>query len=157
MSKGRNPKSEASKELAGTSRPDRGPTQVIIPVIQEIPRPPSALTTSGKRVWRLIVESMIRMGLFMEMDTFMVAAYCQEMGIYNDCMKEVKKNGPVVEFFNGKQVMNIISPYYKAANLALKNAKSIADSFGLTPAARVKISIMAMSENQPDYDEFSDI
>lgn len=159
--KGRKPIASNEKEMRGTYRPDRDASTVLPtntePTIQS-PNPPTWLLTSAKKIWKIVIIEMVNLGIYFQIDQMLLAAYCQEMGVYVDCMKQIKRDkGPVVEFQNGEQVMNIISPHSKAATISLKNAIGIAKELGLTALSRTRIQTVILGENQADYDEFRDI
>ncbi len=61
-----------------------------------------------------------------------------EMGKYFDCIEIIKTKGYTCVSDKGAEYQR---PEVGIANMALKNAMSIADKFGFNPASRTKISV----------------
>ena len=132
-------KTTKNKKLEGTYRADRAPTNEITP--KEV----DSLDASGKLVnkfaddiWIKLNRNLADIGMLNEIDQELLMSYCNEMGLYFDCMDKVKNQGYItMSPANGE----IISNYLKIGNTALNNAIKLSDKFGFNPAARTKIEM----------------
>lgn len=110
---------------------------------------PIPLSKSEKKIWKTVIDGLLEIGDLSTLDLPLIAAYCKEWGIYAECMEVIEDKGSVIKMVNGKQEMEIISPYYKNANTALQNAKNMSDRFGLNSLARKKMKVTQEKE-EPD-------
>lgn len=58
-------------------------------------------------------------------DIELLTSFSMELGIYFDCMEKVGLEGAVIGMVNGKQEMQVLSPYFKAARSAIGEARKI--------------------------------
>ena len=89
-------------------------------------------------IWLKLTRNLEAIGMLNEIDQELLMAYCNEMGVYFDCMDKVKTQGYITTSpANGE----IISNYLKIGNTALTNSIKLSDKFGFNPAARTKIEM----------------
>lgn len=104
-------------------------------------RPPVTLSKEERKIWKLVTDELSEKNELSVLDYPSIVAYCKEMCLYYECMEKVADKGSVVKMINGKQEVEIQSPYYKNAKIALTNAKNLADRFGLNSLSRKKMNI----------------
>ena len=127
------------KKLKGTFRADESMDNEMLP--EEV----DSLNVEGKLlndfandIWIKLNRNLAAIGMLNEIDQELLMSYCNEMGLYFDCMDKVKKEGMItLSPANGE----IISNYLKIGNTALSNAIKLSDKFGFNPAARTKIEM----------------
>jgi len=112
-------------------------------------RCPIELNDSAKKIWKTVIKELRPSQVITIVDLYSLAAYCMEMDLYFNCMGKVAEKSGVVKLIQGKQEMEIVSPYYKNAKTALANAKSIGDRFGLNLLSRQK---MKLGEDKEEVD-----
>lgn len=116
----------------------------------KVSKTPEGLVNSyAQNEWLKVTGVLSGIGMLAETDTSLLMAYCNEMGIYFDCMNHIKKSGYTTE---SKSNGEILSNYIKVGNQALQNAIKIGDKFGFNPAARTKIS-MGKKDESDIFDE----
>ncbi|WP_193063448.1 phage terminase small subunit P27 family [Oceanobacillus oncorhynchi] len=118
-----------------------------VPVTEEdVPKPPSYLSTHAKNEWKRIVPEMQRLGIFTAIDHPSLAGYCQAYGRFIEAEKILKKEGLTFKSPNGYVQQR---PEVSISNNALKTMREFASQFGLTPSARSRIDTSA-GENKED-------
>ena len=132
-------KTTKNKKLEGTYRADRAPKNEVIPKeVDELDINGQLVNEFADKIWMKLNRNLSDMGMLNEIDQESLMAYCNQMGIYFDCMEKVKQEGyTTISPANGE----IISNYMKIGNDALKIAMSLSDKFGFNPAARTKIEM----------------
>jgi len=137
------------------------------------PRCPSWLSKNAKKQWKKRVSALERLGLLTEIDDVAYALLCaeidqfivsdefiQQKGIYfavRGKQPADKEGNPLLDG-DGKTIpapiVNLIPfPQVAMRNRALQNIKSLLAEFGMTPAARSRISLTAEGEE----DELAEI
>lgn len=160
MSRGPLPKSATVHQLHGN--PSKKNLQSVIDTLQpeiEIPGCPPHLLKEAKKEWKRITPELKKYGLISKLDRSALASYCQQWALMvyaetqiNRMMVAAEKkqriaeaNGEVYEGSDGlievtKNGNVIYSPYYIIA----KNSRYILDrmlaNFGMSPAARGRVS-----------------
>jgi len=131
-------KTTKNKKLEGTYRADRAPKNEIMPKEVESLETVNLINSFADKIWLKLNRTLSDIGMLNEIDQELLMSYCNEMGLYFDCMDKVKKEGYItVSPANGE----IISNYLKIGNTALNNAIKLSDKFGFNPAARTKIEM----------------
>ena len=149
--KGRKPKPTRLKELAGTAQPCRvKPNEMQVSNLANIPEPPYYLTDTGKNEFNIICSELLNKRMLHLVDLSLVTSYCNEMALYIETETTLKTTGRIDEFFNeeGELSRRQAKPEQKIANDALNKALKIAVQFGLTPAARSRITAPEIIENK---------
>lgn len=168
MGAGRPPLPTAIKKLQGTDRADRGVKNEMIPsTLEYAPSPPSALTRDGKKVWASVCSELVRLNMLHRVDLELLGAYCNEMALYWEASRAIKKEGAVIRYSkteslaievkdgkvgdikkvdNGYPMQN---PWVQVRNTALKNSRELANQFGFTPSARARLSVAPPEDTDP--------
>ena len=102
-----------------------------------VPAPPSFLGREGKAEWRRVVKQLVDLGLYTELDRSAFAAYCQSWDTWRQANKSLATNGMIVRTPNGQRR----SPYLAIADRALAHIRAFLIEFGMTPAARSRVSV----------------
>ena len=133
------------KKLTGTYRKDRAPENEFIPEeVSELVNTVNLINKFADNIWIKLNKNLAAFGMLNEIDQELLISYCNEMGIYFDCMEKVRTEGYTIESpANGE----IISNYMKIGNTALQNGIKLSDKFGFNPAARTKIEMPTKKPN----------
>lgn len=149
--RGRKPKPTAVKVLEGN--PGKRPLNMYEPVPEKkAPECPSWLNDEAKAEWDRLADKMVNLGTLTEMDMAAFAGYCQSYARWKEAEEFIEKHGTIVKTPSGywQQV-----PQVSIAQTYLKIMNKIAEQFGLTPAARSRITAGADMKNAAvdDMDE----
>ncbi len=132
--------------------PPRKPTRIRIlegnaskrPLPSAEPKPtegtptrPEWVAPEAKREWRRIVPELRRLGLLTLVDRAALVGYCQQWGRYVQAEKILTEKGLTFETENGYVMQR---PEVAIATKALQLVKAFCTEFGLTPAARARLS-----------------
>ncbi len=170
MGKGKHRLPTKVKELRGTLRPSRLiPNEMAMVLVQGVPEPPENLPDRAKQEYYIITQALHDIGLLAGVDITALLIYCNEVATY--CAEdeevgrtiehiEITKDGIEVEkeltisnagiYFVKDRDGNRVPrkhPAIDVRNNALKNLISIGSMFGVTPAARTKISMPAKEKD----------
>lgn len=137
------------KKLQGTNKPSREMANEMMPKEVDSLEPVNLINPFADGIWLKLTRNLAGIGMLNEIDQELLMAYCNEMGVYFDCMDKVKAFGYVTTTpSNGE----IVSNYMKVGNTALQNAIKLSDKFGFNPAARTKIEMPA-PKKKTGFDE----
>ena len=127
------------KKLTSTFRADESLDNEMTPTeTDSLDADGKLINSFADEIWLKLNRTLSAIGMLNEIDQESLMAYCNNMGIYFDCMDKVKKDGYLMESpANGL----IVSNYMKVGNDALKIAMTLSDKFGFNPAARTKIEM----------------
>lgn len=107
------------------------------------PRPvrppcPRWLNAEAHREWRRIVPELEVLGLLTMVDRAVLAGYCQAYARWRQAEEAIERYGMI-----GKTESGYVHqlPYVSIAQKSLQLMKNLASEFGLTPAARSRISL----------------
>ena len=145
MKAGRPPTPTALKILGGTAQPCRVRKDEPKPaVLADLPMAPPELHGRAIQEWYTVAGELLIQRMLHAVDLSLLAAYCNEIGIYWEAEELLRKNGRVVMVprADGVQVLTAV-PYVAIARNALRTAQSLAAQFGFTPAARTRLSAPA--------------
>ena len=139
MAMGRKKLPTEIKKIQGTLRKSREiKNQVNMELIIQYPSPPEYLSKYAINVWNKTIPDLYNKNLLANVDMDLITAYCIEMGRYNEANDIINKNkSPLTKSPSGYAM---IHPWYTVARQSLKSALEIGCNFGLTAAARTKIS-----------------
>lgn len=131
------PKPTHLKLMEGTYRPDRAAKNEPKP---EAARPscPSWLGTEAKREWKRVVDELAVLGLLTSIDRAALAAYCESYQIWHDARKSLDGAGTLTQQTESGYLAP--RPEVGIINTALKNMHKFMAEFGMTPAARTRVS-----------------
>lgn len=139
----------AIKKLSGTFRADESLENEMLPESVTDLGTVVLVNKFADGIWIKLTRNLSAIGMLNEIDQELLMSYCNEMGLYFDCMDKVKKEGYItMSPANGE----IISNYLKIGNTALNNAIKLSDKFGFNPAARTKIE-MPKPKEKSGFDE----
>lgn len=158
MAKGRKAISDNDKRLRGTDQPCRM-TESNLPAtiscnssLQTLPR--SGLKGTAKKVYMIVGTELFNRGILDTLGLDLVIAYCREMGLYHDMMRELEKEGMTIKVETKHGYTTQVNPKRKIAENALSAAKALAGDFGLTPTSRARV--LALVANAVKKDDFAD-
>lgn len=158
MAKGCKTISDSQKRLRGTDQPCRmteNSLQVNISsdgTMASLPK--SGLKGTAKKVYSLVATELMNRGVLDVLSADLVIAYCREMALYQDMMRDLEKEGMTVSIETKNGTMSQINPKRKIAESALTAAKSLAAEFGLSPASRARV--LALIMDKAPKDDFAD-
>lgn len=107
---------------------------------------PSWLSTSGKKVFKQVVEIMKPTKLLNNADLYTIAMFSDAVDDYIKCCKQIKKNGFMIK---GK-----VNPFIKQKQAYSTIIKRYGNDLGLSPAARASLSIHIDDGKENTDDEF---
>ena len=152
---GRNMKPTVLKKLEGTYRKDRAvKNEMQGRLITILPPAPRELDKYGKRVWRQLGPVLIRSHALQDLDLFNFKLLCMWGGyILQDSELIRKEKTRVANYTNKSGATNkVISVHFRNQQISQKQFDSMAREFGLTPAARTKISTTNPGEQASIFD-----
>ena len=144
--KGRKPKPQRLKELAGTAQPCRtNENEMQVSRLVNIPAAPFLLSEQGEIEYSIICNELSNKKMLHLVDLSLVTAYCNEIAIYIEMENSLKQTGRIDEFYSedGLLTRRQAKPEQKIANDSLNKALKLAVQFGLTPSARTRINAPA--------------
>lgn len=107
-------------------------------------KPPSYLEGSiAIETWKKIVPQLNKAGLLKQADSTVMAVLCQQVQILRMAYAEIMANGVVLE--DGHK-----NPACQVLDSATAKVKSLAESLGLTPQARVTLVNVHKNTSQED-------
>lgn len=135
--RGRKPKPTALKVLEGN--PGKRPLNGNEPKPEKVaPKCPTWLEPEAKKEWRRMTKTLEAIGVLTQVDTTAFAGYCQAYARWKEAEEFLSKHGTIFKTPSGyiQQV-----PQVSIAQTYLKIMKDFCSEFGLTPAARSRISV----------------
>lgn len=146
------------KELKGSLRKCREVSNEMQTTnVVSMPQAPSFLNQQGADEWDLVTNELANIKMLHLTDLSILAAYCNEIGIYREIAQELQGNftEQTVDK-DGRLRASKIAPKYKVMQNALQNAMKIASQFGFTPSARASLSMPEQDEERTDDFNFFD-
>jgi P27 family predicted phage terminase small subunit len=144
--KGRKSIPTVIKKLQGTDRASRtNDAEPTVMLLHDVPKPPAWLNKYAKYEWVTVATWLQSVGLLASTDESIIAAYCQEMGVYRECQDKLKKPGSRVILTDKGYEMP--SAWVTIGNKALMQALKIATEYGLTPSSRSRVQMPTGEEN----------
>lgn len=132
------PKPTALKVLQGNPGKRGLPKGEPRPAAGKVPPAPRWLGEEARREWRRVARALHAAGLLTEADHDALALYCETFASWRRAEAQVRAKGEVVRTAGGNVIQN---PYLSIANRAKKDALLLLREFGMTPAARSRISV----------------
>ena len=146
------------KELKGSLRKCREVSNEMQTTnVVSMPQAPSFLNQHGANEWDLVTNELANIKMLHLTDLSILAAYCNEIGIYREIAQELQGNftEQTVDK-DGRLRASKIAPKYKVMQNALQNAMKIATQFGFTPSSRASLSMPEQDEERTDDFNFFD-
>lgn len=143
MTAGRRPKPVELKLLEGNPGRRPLPTEDERPTVKHgKPVAPPNLPQEAAILWRELVKLLDSMGVLANSDRRALEMLCRAYADYLRAQGEIDKHGLLVEHFNDRTGLVTLkrNPGVDIANAAHANMVRLLIEFGLTPAARGKVS-----------------
>ena len=138
------------KILKGTIRPSRMNPNEPKPK-PEIPDPPTNLSPLALEKWHDITPVLFDLGLLSRADRDMLVLYCEEYTRYRDAQDVIEREGMFITTDKGNVIQHpAVGIVHKAITLMHK----ILVEFGMTPAARAKVSAAKKPDEADPFAEF---
>ncbi len=133
---GRKPKPRSLEILQGKpgKRPLRNEPEPDIC----IPDPPDFLEGEALAEWNRMAPQLEKLSLISEVDRTAFAAYCKLYTRWVEAEAELEQSNLLVKTTHGNVIQN---PLVGIVNTALVNMLKYLTEFGMTPAARARVSI----------------
>ena len=152
--KGRKKIPDEVKSLRGTDQPCRVAGQAPASGTTVVALPKTGLKGTAKKVFAVVATELINKNLLDVVGVDLVVAYCREMGLYHDMMRDIEREGVTVDVVTKNGVVTQINPKRKVAEGALSAAKALAAEFGMTPSSRSRVA--ALFNEKTTQDEFAE-
>ena len=102
-----------------------------------IPEPPEHIKGLALKEWYRAAGELHRIGLLTVIDRAALAAYCAAFGRWCECEQQISKTGMLIRTPNGYPIVN---PLLSVSNKAVAQMRAFLSEFGMTPAARSRVS-----------------
>lgn len=126
------------RELRGSKRPPTAADEageVDLPV--EVPDPPDELTESERAVWTRTGKTLAGMRVISAADRDALVLYCRSWVEAEDAHAKILETDYIVKSPKGYPIIN---PWVSIRRKAEERCLKILEQFGMTPAARVRVS-----------------
>lgn len=156
MTKGRKKITDESKRLRGTDQPCRmdGTGVPAAAPVNALPKA-KGLKGTAKKVYAIVGTELASKGLLDAVNMDLLLAYCREMALYQDMMRDLEKEGYTITVDTKTGTVTQINPKRKIAENALVAAKTLASEFGISPASRARVAAMiAGIQKKDDFADF---
>jgi P27 family predicted phage terminase small subunit len=100
---------------------------------------PEFLSPEAARKWQEWAPKLARNRLFTDLDTDLLAMYCEAYAEWRDAMDQLEKYGKIVK--SPKSGYPVPNPYVAIRNTSESTMRSIASEFGMGPASRTRIHV----------------
>lgn len=137
--------------LRGTNRKDRqNPAEPTPPPAPTAGQAPSWLSPKARPWWKRIRPLLVRMQVLSAADTIALGLLCDALAEYIEARNVLVKHGTTYETTTTDGSLLIRRrPEWDIAKDAWRRAKLMATEFGLTPAARAKVSASDVGPADP--------
>lgn len=147
MPAGRPPKPTHLKKLGGTLQPSRTNTMEPVPDVA-LGHPPEWLSATAKEYWSEIGGILLQMKLVSYGDTAAMTLLCDVLAQWVSVRVTIAKKGRVYELLSdGGKVFRARPEVAMEADLWRRASRMLVE-FGLTPAARSKVSALGGTEEK---------
>ena len=109
-----------------------------------VPAPPKHLGKEGRAEWRRVGKDLVALGLLTSIDRPALAAYCQAWQRWVGAEEQIEQEGTTQTSPNGYLMQ---SAYVGIANRAMDQMRKFLIEFGMTPAARSRITVTPPSND----------
>lgn len=127
------------EKLASEPKPDRG-----------FPEMPAGLEGDAAEAWNFLTQQLIVMEMDHMVDALALECACSAFGTYRKAQREIKRKGLFTKASTGW--MQQSAAVAVAAN-ARKEYLSFCNHFGLTPAARARLSVGGQDDEMTKIEE----
>ena len=145
---GRKPKPTVLKRLEGN--PGKRPLNEMEPVPPTVDlRCPKHLLPEARKEWKRLAPILMHMGLLTAADAVPFEGYCTAYARWLEAQEEITRHGSIYKDNEGRIRPN---PYIAIANQQMREIKSFAAEFGLTPSNRSAMLANVMTAMKGDMD-----
>jgi P27 family predicted phage terminase small subunit len=149
---GAKPKPTSLKKLAGN--PGRRPLNENEPQPpSEVPTCPKHLNTVARREWTRISRALVACGLLTSVDRAALTAYCVAWSHMVEAETKLSSTGMVIQSPTGYPIVN---PFLGIWNRSSDIMHKFCTEFGLTPSARVRLSVNPDAVKKNNWDEYAE-
>ena len=103
----------------------------------EAPLPPKHLAAEARVEWERIAPMLVRLKLLTKLDRAALSAYCQAWARHVEAEEQIARASALAFTHNGYPIVN---PWLTISKQAVDQMARFISEFGLTPAARCRIS-----------------
>jgi P27 family predicted phage terminase small subunit len=156
--RGRKPLPTNTKKKKGTLQKCRTlPDEVQPDTLTDTPPAPSWLSEIGIEEWNRVVKYLVENDLLVSCDLSLVALYCNEISVYIESEKTLRKNSRMIAYKDEKGKVKHAQqvPLQIIARKSLESAMKLAAEFGFSPSSRTRIG--TESQNKTDGDPLAKI
>lgn len=89
------------------------------------------------KAWHRLVKELNKVGLIGKLDGDALTLYCKAWSRWIEAEDKLREFGPVM--MDRDHNRPVLSPYWRVANTAMDQMKSLLGEFGLTPASRSRL------------------
>ena len=89
------------------------------------------------KAWHRLVKELGKAGIIQRLDADALTLYCTAWARWVDAEARLREFGPVM--MDRERKRPVLSPYWRIANTAMEQMKSLLGEFGLSPASRSRI------------------
>lgn len=154
MARGRKPKPTKLKVLQGN--PGKRKLNKNEPQPKSKPRGPYCprwLDKDAKNEWRRIAKQLKDIGLLTDVDTAVMAGYCQAYSRWKKAEEAIKKHGMIYKPNKDNDYIQQ-SPFVSISNKAQEQMRKFIVELGLSPSSRSKIEIPGGEDDGDSFDNF---
>ena len=148
MKMGRKPKPTALKKLEGNPGKRHLNELEPVPPTMEL-KCPSHLLPEAKKEWKRLAPRLMSIGLLTAADAVPFEGYCTAYARWLEAQAEITRHGSIYKDHEGRIRPN---PYIAIANQQMREIKSLAAEFGLTPSNRTAMIANTMTAMRPEMD-----
>ena len=154
---GRPRKPTAIKKLAGTDQPCRlNPNEPVLPV--EAPELDDALpymSPLAKKIWNDLSSLLVKMGVLSLVDGPALGLMAEALAEGIGARKQIERDGGATYSSEGRDGQVLIKghPAFAQAADADRRFVALANQFGLTPAARSRVSSDLSNKVKNDFED----
>jgi P27 family predicted phage terminase small subunit len=116
------------------------------------------LKGTAKKLYLLVGTELASKGLIDAVNIDLLLAYCREMALYQDMMKDLETEGYTITVATKTGSIKQVNPKRKIAENSLVAAKTLASEFGLSPASRARVAAMLSGiQKKDDFADFETV
>jgi len=134
------------KLLKGETRPSR--------VYRKAPEPrdnrplmPADMDAAAQVVWKRVMKELGDTGVITAADTDVMRCYCEAVSRYEDAARMLARSSPLVRGARGSDLVR--NPLHQVVRDNADLVKLFARELGLTPAARVSLTVPDRTQEDP--------
>ena len=142
-------KPTALKLIAGNPGKKKQPRGEPKPMV-EAPLPPKHLAMEARAEWERIAPMLVRLKLLTKLDRAALSAYCQAWSRHVEAEEQIARASALAFTHNGYPIVN---PWITISKQAVDQMARFIGEFGLTPAARCRLSAPDPDADDPANDK----